>query len=210
MSLVTRCPRCKTLYRVVPAQLQARGGQVRCGRCMHVFDGFDALAVEQPNAVSEPVRFEPEAVETAAADTRRRPRRRAGRRRVVEAPAVSVRVEAPRPQPEIVGPPRPSLRDTHAHARGRARRGDEAAIRAQAVAGGEARCSLCAMLAAVARGPGRLCFSQPARGALSGIQIGDARRVRRRGMQRVRSRTGPISCRRSARTSPRSTPRGPA
>ena len=60
MSLVTRCPRCKTLFRVMPAQLQARAGQVRCGRCMHVFDGFQALAVEQPDAVSE-VRFAPEA-----------------------------------------------------------------------------------------------------------------------------------------------------
>lgn len=66
MSLVTRCPRCKTLFRVVPAQLQARAGQVRCGRCMHVFDGFGALAVEQPNASSEPVSFEPD-ISTKAA-----------------------------------------------------------------------------------------------------------------------------------------------
>lgn len=61
MSLLTRCPRCKTLFRVMPLQLQAREGRVRCGRCMHVFDGFHALAVEQPDAVLEPVRFEPEA-----------------------------------------------------------------------------------------------------------------------------------------------------
>ncbi len=61
MSLVTRCSRCKTLFRVLPAQLQARGGQVRCGRCMHVFDGFDALAVEQPNATSGSVSFAPTA-----------------------------------------------------------------------------------------------------------------------------------------------------
>ena len=67
MSLVTRCPRCQTLFRVVPAQLQARAGQVRCGRCMHTFDGFQALAVEQANAVSEPVRFEPEPAETPTA-----------------------------------------------------------------------------------------------------------------------------------------------
>ena len=60
MSLVTRCPRCKTLFRVQPVQLQSRAGQVRCGRCMNVFDGFQALAVEQANTVSEPVRFEPE------------------------------------------------------------------------------------------------------------------------------------------------------
>ncbi len=67
MSLVTRCPRCKTLFRVAPAQLQARAGQVRCGRCMHVFDGFQALAVEQANAISDPVRFEPDAAAAGAA-----------------------------------------------------------------------------------------------------------------------------------------------
>ena len=60
MSLVTRCPRCKTLFRVVPVQLQSRAGQVRCGRCMNVFDGFQALAVEQAPAVIDPVRFEPD------------------------------------------------------------------------------------------------------------------------------------------------------
>lgn len=61
MSLVSRCPRCRTLYRVTPAQLQARAGQVRCGRCMNVFDGFGALAVEQASAVLDPVQFEAEA-----------------------------------------------------------------------------------------------------------------------------------------------------
>lgn len=61
MSLLTRCPRCRTLYRVTPAQLQTRDGKVRCGRCMNVFDGFQALQLEQENAASEPVRFEAEA-----------------------------------------------------------------------------------------------------------------------------------------------------
>ena len=60
MSLVTRCPRCRTLFRVTPVQLQAQSGQVRCGRCMEVFDGFDALATEQANTISGPIRFEPE------------------------------------------------------------------------------------------------------------------------------------------------------
>jgi predicted Zn finger-like uncharacterized protein len=60
MSLLTRCPHCDTLFRVTPSQLQARGGKVRCGRCMNVFDGFQALAVEEGDAPSEPVRFDPE------------------------------------------------------------------------------------------------------------------------------------------------------
>jgi predicted Zn finger-like uncharacterized protein len=43
MSMVTRCPACDTLYRVTPQQLQAHQGQVRCGRCLTVFDGFKVL-----------------------------------------------------------------------------------------------------------------------------------------------------------------------
>jgi len=50
MSMVTRCPACATLFRVVPQQLQARQGQVRCGRCTTVFDGFKGLAT-LPGAV---------------------------------------------------------------------------------------------------------------------------------------------------------------
>jgi predicted Zn finger-like uncharacterized protein len=44
MSMVTRCPTCATVFRVTPQQLQARQGQVRCGRCMTVFNGFGTLA----------------------------------------------------------------------------------------------------------------------------------------------------------------------
>ena len=43
--MVTRCPSCDTLFRVTPQHLQAYHGQVRCGRCMTVFDGFKALAM---------------------------------------------------------------------------------------------------------------------------------------------------------------------
>ena len=63
MSLVTRCPRCRTLFRVTPAQLQARAGQVRCGRCMHAFDGYAGLAADQASA--SPAAHETADVETA-------------------------------------------------------------------------------------------------------------------------------------------------
>jgi predicted Zn finger-like uncharacterized protein len=36
----TRCPGCKTIFRVTPAQLAIREGQVRCGHCKTVFDGI--------------------------------------------------------------------------------------------------------------------------------------------------------------------------
>ncbi len=35
----TRCPGCRTVFRVTDAQLALRDGQVRCGHCRTVFDG---------------------------------------------------------------------------------------------------------------------------------------------------------------------------
>lgn len=37
-SLVTRCPACSTLFKVVPDQLRISDGWVRCGQCDEVFD----------------------------------------------------------------------------------------------------------------------------------------------------------------------------
>jgi len=42
--MITQCPACGTHFRVAPEQLQVHQGQVRCGRCMTVFDGLRALA----------------------------------------------------------------------------------------------------------------------------------------------------------------------
>ena len=47
MSLVTRCPSCATAFRVLPAQLSARSGRVRCGKCSSVFDGVTNLLTEE-------------------------------------------------------------------------------------------------------------------------------------------------------------------
>jgi predicted Zn finger-like uncharacterized protein len=41
--LVTTCAHCKSRFRVTPQQLNARQGQVRCGLCHAVFNGFQAL-----------------------------------------------------------------------------------------------------------------------------------------------------------------------
>jgi predicted Zn finger-like uncharacterized protein len=38
MSLITRCPACGTLFKVVPDQLRISEGWVRCGHCADVFD----------------------------------------------------------------------------------------------------------------------------------------------------------------------------
>ena len=38
MSLITRCPACQTLFKVVPDQLRISEGWVRCGQCAEIFD----------------------------------------------------------------------------------------------------------------------------------------------------------------------------
>lgn len=47
MALVTRCPDCATAFRVTAQQLQAHDGDVRCGHCGHVFNGFTTLTTVQ-------------------------------------------------------------------------------------------------------------------------------------------------------------------
>ena len=76
MSLVTQCSHCGTTFRVTSQQLQAHNGRVRCGTCMTVFDGLQAL-VTLPEAGQEPqsretaapgvAAFELQPVEPAAA-----------------------------------------------------------------------------------------------------------------------------------------------
>ncbi len=44
--LITCCPKCDTQFRVTEAQLQVAKGQVRCGSCLHVFDGTEHLLVD--------------------------------------------------------------------------------------------------------------------------------------------------------------------
>ena len=49
----TRCPGCKTIFRVTPQQLAMRSGQVRCGHCQTVFDGVAALVSLAPQPREE-------------------------------------------------------------------------------------------------------------------------------------------------------------
>jgi predicted Zn finger-like uncharacterized protein len=43
MALITRCPVCGTLFKVVPDQLRISEGWVRCGHCAEIFDASDDL-----------------------------------------------------------------------------------------------------------------------------------------------------------------------
>jgi len=55
MSLITRCPACGTLFKVVPDQLRVSEGWVRCGRCEEIFDAAAHLQTlaQEPPPVSE-------------------------------------------------------------------------------------------------------------------------------------------------------------
>ena len=72
MSLVTRCSVCATAFRVQRAQLAARGGKVRCGKCGTVFDGVAGLVEEG----AELLRLEP-SPQLGLFDPSRRPARAA-------------------------------------------------------------------------------------------------------------------------------------
>ena len=77
MSLITRCPACSTLFKVVPDQLRISEGWVRCGQCDEVFDANvhlqggaqkqEALpAAESQVAASEALAIDQAPVETEA------------------------------------------------------------------------------------------------------------------------------------------------
>lgn len=48
--MYTRCPECRTPFRITRAQLTARGGLVRCGKCQAVFSGSEHLLWFAPSA----------------------------------------------------------------------------------------------------------------------------------------------------------------
>jgi predicted Zn finger-like uncharacterized protein len=57
MSLITRCPACGTMFKVVPDQLRISEGWVRCGHCSDIFDAAAHLHNElntEPGALEVP------------------------------------------------------------------------------------------------------------------------------------------------------------
>jgi predicted Zn finger-like uncharacterized protein len=103
MTMLTRCPHCDTVFRVTPQQLQKQHGQVRCGRCTQVFDGFRTLSSESSRNVAEPAggRIADVAPPPAAAPPRPQP----------SEPAVAA---APAP----AAPPAPAASATHVPSEG--------------------------------------------------------------------------------------------
>jgi predicted Zn finger-like uncharacterized protein len=56
---LTQCPQCATLFKVSANQLQLGQGQVRCGSCMHVFNGEEAIIQSNTDTQSESAEQEP-------------------------------------------------------------------------------------------------------------------------------------------------------
>lgn len=42
-TMKTTCPSCHAVFRIKPAQLEAHGGKVRCGKCAYVFNAYETL-----------------------------------------------------------------------------------------------------------------------------------------------------------------------
>ena len=62
MALVTLCPSCGTTFRVNAIQLQAHGGDVRCGHCQRIFNGFATLITVNESAIEYPSQSQPQLV----------------------------------------------------------------------------------------------------------------------------------------------------
>lgn len=55
MALATKCPHCRTTFRVAHDQLKLRAGLVRCGHCKEIFNGIEhLLPPERPSTKVEP------------------------------------------------------------------------------------------------------------------------------------------------------------
>jgi len=78
MSLITQCPACTTMFRVVPDQLRISEGWVRCGHCDEVFDAnahlkqLDESVIGAPPTTPPSVPPEPEPEQEPVAATEAR------------------------------------------------------------------------------------------------------------------------------------------
>jgi predicted Zn finger-like uncharacterized protein len=66
MSLITRCPTCETMFRVVPDQLRVSEGWVRCGQCAEIFDATQHM-VTSPEPAAPAQTVAPQATAAAPA-----------------------------------------------------------------------------------------------------------------------------------------------
>ena len=55
MNWITRCPECVTVYQVLPDQLKAAKGWLRCGQCQHAFDSTGLILAWSAEPSQAPV-----------------------------------------------------------------------------------------------------------------------------------------------------------
>ncbi|WP_317931323.1 DUF3426 domain-containing protein [Halioxenophilus sp. WMMB6] len=67
---ITRCPKCRTSFRVTPAQLDSAKGVVRCGSCLHIFDARSNL-IQSAKTTSQPTTAKRTASKAAPAASKR-------------------------------------------------------------------------------------------------------------------------------------------
>lgn len=68
MSLITRCPACRTMFKVVPDQLRISEGWVRCGQCEEIFDAQANLQELVPQTEAAGPAFQGELAAAMASD----------------------------------------------------------------------------------------------------------------------------------------------
>lgn len=66
--MITRCPSCRTRFRVSTEQLAVRAGQVRCGKCGRIFDALEYLIEENALAAESAETQEPITVASAVVE----------------------------------------------------------------------------------------------------------------------------------------------
>lgn len=91
MVLATRCPHCRTTFRVVQDQLKLRGGLVRCGACKEIFNGTENLL----RPIEAPAGGTPAADATPAAAAAPLPAPSPAEQPLAAAPPASPEVPAP-------------------------------------------------------------------------------------------------------------------
>lgn len=104
--LITTCSYCRARFRVTPQQLNTKQGQVRCGRCQRVFNGFEALERFPDDDTGARLLAAREAAERAAAEA---PRVEVEPVSIDELPDIETLQPdtSPEPPPALVEPPAP-------------------------------------------------------------------------------------------------------
>src|SRR5690606_5597537 len=98
MSMITSCPACGTMFRVVPDQLRISEGWVRCGHCTEVFDA-------SANLSDESILFEPPLAQQAARPADLQPT--VPQELETQPAPLPLRREAPEPEPHPEPEPEP-------------------------------------------------------------------------------------------------------